>query len=72
MYVVGLATDYCVYATTLSAIQLGEGRWITTIMEDGMRGVEADKSQATLGDLEKAGARRLKGVEEVLQSLGSK
>lgn len=46
LYVVGLATDYCVKFTVLDARRLG---FATTIVRDGVRGVELHA-----GDVEKA------------------
>src|SRR5439155_19908136 len=39
VYVMGLATDYCVKATTLDARKLGFDTWV---IEDGCRAVELD------------------------------
>jgi nicotinamidase/pyrazinamidase len=46
VYIVGLATDYCVKFTALDATQLG---YSTTVFKDGVRGVDL-----TPGDVEKA------------------
>jgi nicotinamidase/pyrazinamidase len=46
LYVLGLATDYCVKATVIDALELGFDVWV---FEDGCRGVER-----TPGDSEKA------------------
>ena len=50
LYVMGLATDYCVKATTLDAISLGFDVWV---IEDGCRGVnlkpgDADRALAEM------------------------
>jgi nicotinamidase/pyrazinamidase len=56
VYVMGLATDYCVKATALDAVALG---FKTTVIEDGCRGVELAP-----GDIEAAKAElRAAGVE---------
>jgi nicotinamidase/pyrazinamidase len=55
VYVLGLATDYCVKATALDAVQLG---FATTLIEDGCRGVGL-----VPGDIEAAKAElRANGV----------
>ena len=55
VYVLGLATDYCVKATALDAVKLG---FRTTVVEDGCRGVELKP-----GDVEAAKAElRAAGV----------
>ena len=46
IYIVGLATDYCVKYTALDAVQLG---YSTTVFQNGVRGVELAS-----GDIEKA------------------
>lgn len=49
LYVMGLATDYCVLYTVLDALSLG---WETFVVVDGCRGIEAER-----GDVERALAR---------------
>ncbi|WP_394252212.1 isochorismatase family protein [Arthrobacter pityocampae] len=51
--VVGLATDYCVRATALDALQAGYSVTVQTALT---RGVHADRSEETLDELEAAGA----------------
>jgi nicotinamidase/pyrazinamidase len=46
VYIMGLATDYCVKYTALDAIKLGFKTWV---IEDGVRGVEINQ-----GDIKKA------------------
>ena len=46
IYLMGLATDYCVKYSTIDALELG---FKVSIVGDGCRGIEAD-----LGDIEKA------------------
>ncbi len=59
LYVMGLATDYCVKHTALDAI--GEG-FATTLIEDGCRGVElqAGDCDRALSEMQAAGVRILK------------
>ncbi|MHA7238375.1 isochorismatase family protein [Arthrobacter sp. TMS1-12-1] len=51
--VVGLATDYCVRATALDALQAG---YSVTVLAELTRGVHEDRSEAALDELEAAGA----------------
>ncbi len=61
VYVMGLATDYCVKATALDAVGLG---FKTTVIEDGCRGVELQP-----GDIDAAKAEmKAAGVQLVTQS----
>lgn len=58
IYVMGLATDYCVRYTALDAVSLGYETWL---IEDGCRGVEV-----ALGDIERAlGEMAVAGVHVV-------
>lgn len=58
IYVMGLATDYCVKYTALDAVSLGYETWL---IEDGCRGVEV-----ALGDIERAlGEMAVAGVHVV-------
>ncbi|MCQ9163272.1 isochorismatase family protein [Arthrobacter sp. STN4] len=50
--VVGLATDFCVRATALDAINAGYG---TTVLRDYVAGVDADASEEALQELAEAG-----------------
>jgi nicotinamidase/pyrazinamidase len=56
VYIAGLATDYCVRATTLDAVRLG---YETTVVTDGVRpvNVEPDDGAKALAEMEAAGAR---------------
>jgi nicotinamidase/pyrazinamidase len=56
VYVMGLATDYCVRATVLDAIQLGLQ---TTLIVDGCRGVELKLGdiERAIGEMKNAGAK---------------
>ncbi|OUM39721.1 isochorismatase family protein [Arthrobacter sedimenti] len=50
--IAGLATDYCVRATALDALQAG---YSVTVMADLTRGVHEDRSEDALDELESAG-----------------
>ncbi len=52
LYVVGLATDYCVKFTVLDALELG---YEVTVIKDGCRAVHDEKG--ALEEMEKAGAK---------------
>ena len=56
VFVCGLATDYCVKATALDALQAGLA---TIVLTDGIRGVDVQPgdSQRALDELSAAGAR---------------
>jgi nicotinamidase/pyrazinamidase len=56
VYVLGLATDYCVRATVLDAIQLG---YTTTLIEDGCRAVNLQPGDGAkaIADMVRAGAK---------------
>ncbi|HKC59859.1 MAG TPA: bifunctional nicotinamidase/pyrazinamidase [Myxococcales bacterium] len=60
IYVLGLATDYCVKSTALDAARLG---FRTFLVEDGSRGVELSK-----GDVARALDEARKGGVEIVQS----
>jgi nicotinamidase/pyrazinamidase len=60
LYVLGLATDYCVNFTALDAARLG---FRTFLVQDGSRGVELSK-----GDVAKALDEARKGGVEIVQS----
>ncbi len=60
LYVLGLATDYCVNFTALDAARLG---FRTFLVEDGSRGVELSK-----GDVARALDEARKGGVEIVQS----
>ncbi|GAA5847946.1 hypothetical protein JCM3766R1_005916, partial [Sporobolomyces carnicolor] len=58
----GLATDYCVRASVLSALEeaasLPESqRWEVYVVREAVRGVHADREDETLRELETRGAR---------------
>jgi nicotinamidase/pyrazinamidase len=60
LYLVGIATDYCVKYTALDARQLG---FRTVVVEDGCRGVEREP-----GDVDRALAEMRAAGVEVVQS----
>lgn len=60
LYVLGLATDYCVNFTALDAARLG---FRTFLVQDGSRGVELSK-----GDVARALDEARKGGVEIVQS----
>jgi len=58
LFVLGLATEYCVRATALDAAAYGFATWL---FEDGCRGVESRPGDvaAALAEMERAGVRRI-------------
>lgn len=70
LYIGGLATDYCVKATVLEALQKG---FRTTLLMDAVRGVDLEPgdSMRAIEAMIRAGARlgNLKDVEEELKSV---
>jgi len=62
VYVVGLATDYCVKYTALDAQELG---FKTTVIEDGCRGVEINAGDVarTLEEMRRIGINVIKSEE---------
>jgi nicotinamidase/pyrazinamidase len=62
IYVLGLATDYCVKFTALDARQLGFDVWL---VEDGCRGVELKPGdcRAALSELEAAGVHIVQSAD---------
>jgi nicotinamidase/pyrazinamidase len=69
VYVCGLATDYCVRASTIDACAEG---FDVTVVTDAIRGVEveAGDSERALADMEEAGAR-LVTSPDLLAATGS-
>jgi len=59
VYVMGLATDYCVKYTALDAVSLGYRTWL---IEDGCRGVEVAEGdvERALAEMKAAGVRVVK------------
>lgn len=64
LFVIGLATDFCVQASVRSALTTSNGRWTTYIVKDGVRGVDAANSEAALARLSGEGAIVV-GIDEV-------
>ena len=62
LYIVGLATDYCVKHTVLDACKLG---YRVIVLEDAIRGVNLDPedSQKALQDMVGAGAIKAKAQD---------
>ncbi len=54
LYVAGLATDYCVKATCLDALDKG---YRVYVLEDAIRGVDPDDSREAVEKMKKQGAR---------------
>lgn len=53
LFVVGLATEYCVHKTVLDALRAG---FKVYVIEDAVRGISPEGSAAALAELERAGA----------------
>lgn len=53
LYVVGIATDYCVYYSVLDALELG---YTVKVVEDGTRGIAQETIDAALVDMAAKGA----------------
>ncbi|ACB74330.1 bifunctional nicotinamidase/pyrazinamidase [Opitutus terrae] len=62
VFVLGLATDYCVKATAIDAQQLG---FTTTLVLDGCRGVELNPGDCdrALEEMQRAGVRLVQSVD---------
>lgn len=62
VFVMGLATDYCVRYTALDAVRLG---FKTTVIEDGCRGVEREPGDVarTLKELRQAGVELVRSTD---------
>ncbi len=67
LYVTGLATDYCVRATTLDALKKG---FKVTVVSDAVRGVDVNPGdvQRAIKEMKQAGAE-FKTSDEVIQEL---
>jgi nicotinamidase/pyrazinamidase len=55
VFVMGLATDYCVKFTALDSV--GRAGFPTTLVEDGCRGINPDTSAAAVREMRAAGLR---------------
>lgn len=64
VYLVGLATDYCVKFTALDALELG---FKTYVVSDGVRGIEQEAGdvERALQQMQEKGARLVKSEEVV-------
>ena len=62
IYILGLATDYCVKFTALDAIGLG---FTTTVIVDGCRGVnlQAEDTDKAIAEMQSAGVRIVQSAE---------
>jgi len=62
VYVCGLATDYCVKATVLDALEAG---FETYVIEDAVRGVDvnAGDSEKAIEEMRRAGAKTTRSTE---------
>ena len=68
LYIMGIATDYCVKFSVLDALALG---YTTYVIEDACRGVDlkAGDSEKALQEMAKVGAKRVQ-VRDVLAAMG--
>ncbi|GAA5951382.1 hypothetical protein JCM3765_002465 [Sporobolomyces pararoseus] len=62
LVVAGLATDYCVRASVLSALEEASelpvpDRWEVFVVREAVRGVHSEREEETLNELEKRGAK---------------
>ena len=61
MYLVGLATDFCVGWSAVDARKAG---FTATVIEDGCRGIDASGSLAKAwDDMKKAGVKRIQSAD---------
>lgn len=65
LYIAGLATDYCVRATSLDALKRG---FQVYVIEDAIRGVDPEASRKALQEIQQAGGKIVRS-EEVRQQL---
>lgn len=75
LYVVGLATDFCVRASVLAALEAAaqcDQPWTVTVVSEGCRAVDASKSRKVLEELEAAGAKVVSIEGEEVRSLRRK
>ncbi|BGP18760.1 hypothetical protein JCM10213v2_006839 [Rhodosporidiobolus nylandii] len=59
LVVVGLATDFCVRATVLAALEAAAAakvQWRVLVVREGVKGVYPEKEEATLSELREKGA----------------
>lgn len=60
LYVVGIATEYCVKSTVLDALKLG---YKVQVLEDCCRGIDPKNEKAAYKEMEAAGARVLQSAQ---------
>ncbi|KDE08647.1 hypothetical protein MVLG_01107 [Microbotryum lychnidis-dioicae p1A1 Lamole] len=71
--VVGLATDYCIKASALAAIEEGRKRgWKVLIVQEAVKGIDTEQSQRALEELERKGARVVNMADVELNALAKK
>jgi len=61
----GVATDYCVKATVLDALDLG---YETTVITDLIRGVSPETTEQALDAMVRRGADRVDGIENIVRN----
>ncbi len=60
LYIAGLATEYCVQATTLAAC---DGGWPVILLTDAMRGLKPEDAQRAILEMQNAGAHPRSSLE---------
>jgi nicotinamidase-related amidase len=60
IYIMGIATDYCVYHSTLDALTLGYADYLVV---DASRGIAQETADAALADMEAKGATIINSTE---------
>ncbi|SCV72487.1 BQ2448_4024 [Microbotryum intermedium] len=71
--VAGLATDYCVKASALAAVEEGRTRgWKVLVVREAVKGIDAEQSRQALADLESKGAKIVAMAGEELKALCKK
>jgi nicotinamidase-related amidase len=66
LIVVGLATDYCVKSSAIDACKF---KFNTILIEETMRGVASDTTQASLRELKGWGARVISSVAQIVEAV---
>ena len=62
LVVYGIATDYCVYASVMDAVELG---YSVTVVEDLIRGVAPETSAAVIEEMKAAGVEFVPSVKKL-------
>jgi len=62
LVIYGIATDYCVYASVMGAV---EGGYSVTVVEDLIRGVASETSAAAIEEMKAAGVEFVPSVKEL-------